>query len=155
MPRTSTPHPAPANPDLYTLPIALARLSPPGIPAAFVAPVKWDEDNQVKTSQGTKKKRFGSFSAARRMLDCEPEKLRPILRTGLIYAYKGTDHAKSWWVIDLAGIYLYRENQRRRAIGLPAAPEWADYSAHMAALNHAVPTAQGPPPVAATTADAL
>ena len=143
------------HPELFALPDAYAPLALPDLPIAFVAPIRWDEDTQVKTSKGTKKKRFASFSAARRMLDCEPEKLRSILRTGLIYAYKGTEHAKSWWVIDLAGVYLYRENQRRRAIGLPPAPDWAAYSAHMTALNAAAPTIQGPPPVAPDTADGM
>lgn len=143
------------HPELFALPDAYAPMSIPEIPVAFVAPIRWDEDTQVKTSKGTRKKRFGSFSAARRMLDCEPEKLRAILRTGLIYAYKGTEAAKSWWVIDLAGIYLYRENQRRRALGLPAAPDWAAYSAHMAALNSAVPAAQGPPPIDTAAADGM
>jgi hypothetical protein len=81
------------------------------------------------------------------LLDCEPLKLRTILRTGLIYAYKGTDHEKSWWCIDLVGIYLYRENQRRRAIALPPAPAWSAYSTHMQALNSAAPEVTGPPPV--------
>ena len=143
------------HPELFALPDVYAPMAIPSIPVAFVAPVRWDEDTQVKTSKGTRKKRFGSFSAGRRMLDCEPEKLRAILKTGLIYAYNGTDAAKSWLVIDLAGIYLYRENQRRRALGLPAAPDWAAYSAHMAALNAAVPTTQGPPPVAPETADGM
>jgi len=120
------------------------------------APVRWDEDVTVRSSAGTRKKRFGSFSAARRMLDCEPEKLRTILRTGLIYAYKGTAAAKSWWVIDLAGIYLYREHQRRRCLGMAPAADWAAYCAHMAALNAASPAATaGPPPVSASTADAM
>jgi hypothetical protein len=143
------------HPELFALPDAMAPMALPAISVAFVAPVRWDEDTTVKTSKNTKKKRFGSFSAGRRMLDCEPEKLRAILRSGLIYAYKGTDAAKSWWVIDLAGIYMYRENQRRKAIGLQPAPDWAAYSAHMQALNAANPAAQGPPPIATETADKM
>jgi hypothetical protein len=135
--------------DLANLPLPehLVRLAPPAIPPAFVAPIKWDADTRVKTGKGTWKKRNGSFSAARRMLDCEPEKLRAILKSGLIYAYKGTDADKSWWVLDLAGVYLYRDNQRRKAVSLPPSPDWLAYSAHMAALNAAVPSAMGPPPV--------
>lgn len=89
----------------------------------------------IRTRKGTNKRRFGSFLAACRMLDCEPEKLRTILRSGMIYAYKGTDAPKSWWLIDLLGLYLYRDNQRRKAIGLPPTPDWSAYSAHMANLN--------------------
>lgn len=140
-------HCIPDHPELFVLPDAMAPLALPALPAKFAAPISWTEDVTLKSSKGTDKKRFGSFSAARRLLDCEPLKLRTILRTGLIYAYKGTEHEKSWWCIDLAGIYLYRENQRRRAIGLPPAPAWRDYSAHMAALNAEVPDAAGPPPV--------
>ena len=136
------------HPELFVLPDAMADLSLPSLPSNFTAPKSWTEDVTLKSAQGTTKKRFGSFSAARRMLDCEPLKLRTILKTGLIYAYKGTDHEKSWWVIDLAGIYLYRENQRRRAIGLPATPAWSAYSAHMQALNAESPDVAGPPPVA-------
>jgi hypothetical protein len=135
------------HPELFVLPDAMADLSLPSLPQGFTAPRTWTEDVTLKTSKGTEKKRFGSFSAARRLLDCEPLKLRTILRTGLIYAYKGTDHEKSWWCIDLAGIYLYRENQRRRAIGLPATPAWTAYSAHMTALNAESPDVAGPPPV--------
>lgn len=138
----------PDHPELFLLPDAMADLALPSLPVSFVAPVTWTEDVILKSAKGTDKKRFGSFSAARRLLDCEPLKLRTILRTGLIYAYKGTEHEKSWWCIDLAGIYLYRENQRRRAIALPQAPAWAAYSAHMAALNAEAPTVAGPPPVA-------
>ena len=123
----------------------MAPMVLPSMP--ITAPIKWDEDTKLRTSKGTEKKRFGSFSAARRMLDCEPQKLRVILRTGLIYAYKGTDHEKSWWVIDLAGIYLYRENQRRKCIGLPATAAWAAYTAHMKALNDVDPAVEGPPVV--------
>ena len=137
----------PDHPELFAMPETMAPLSVPAMPTAFVAPIRWDEETKIKTSKGTEKKRFGSFSAARRMLDCEPQKLRVILRTGMIYAYKGTDHEKSWWVIDLVGIYLYRENQRRKAIGLQAAGAWSDYSAHMAALNADTPAVAGPPPV--------
>ena len=137
---------APDHPELFLLPDAYAPMLKPELPAAFVAPIKWDEDVILKSAKGTDKKRFGSFSAARRMLDCEPLKLRTILRTGLIYAYKGTDHEKSWWCIDLAGIYLYRENQRRRAIGLPPTPAWKSYSDHMTALNAESPAVAGPPP---------
>ena len=135
--------------DLAKLPLPkrLVRLAPPAIPPAFVAPIKWEDDIRVKTPKGTWKRRNGSFSAARRMLDCEPCKLRAILHTGLIYAYKGTDADKSWWVIDLAGVYLYRDNQRRKAVGLPPSPDWHAYSAHMAVLNAAVPAAMGPPAV--------
>ena len=135
------------HPELFVLPDSMADLSMPSLPQNFTAPRTWTEDVTLKTSKGTEKKRFGSFSAARRMLDCEPLKLRTILRTGLIYAYKGTDHDKSWWCIDLAGIYLYRENQRRRAIGLPQAPAWAAYSAHMQALNAEDPQVAGPPEI--------
>jgi hypothetical protein len=135
------------HPELFVLPDAMADLALPALPANFTAPKSWTEDVTLKSAQGTSKKRFGSFSAARRMLDCEPLKLRTILRTGLIYAYKGTEHEKSWWVIDMAGIYLYRENQRRRAIGLPPTPAWAAYSAHMAALNAADPKVAGPPEI--------
>lgn len=141
-------HAIPDHPELFVLPDALACLALPPLPATFLAPVRWDDDVKIKTSHGTEKKRFGSFSAARRLLDCEPLKLRTILRTGLIYAYKGTEHEKSWWCIDLVGVFLYRENQRRRAIGLPQAPAWAAYSSHMAALNAEAPTVAGPPPVA-------
>jgi len=136
------------HPDLFVLPDSIQEILLPEIPPTFTAPKTWTEDVTLKTSKGTEKKRFGSFSAARRMLDCDPLKLRTILRTGLIYAYKGTDHEKSWWVIDLAGIYLYRENQRRRAIALPATPAWAAYTAHMTALNAAEPAVSGPPAVA-------
>lgn len=137
----------PDHPELFVLPDSLSDLSLPAVPRDFRAPVSWTEDVTLTTAHGTSRKRFGSFSAARKLLDCEPLKLRTILRTGLIYAYKGTDHEKSWWCIDLVGIYLYRENQRRRAIGLPAAPAWANYSAHMQALNAADPAVSGPPPV--------
>lgn len=135
------------HPELFVLPDHISDLVLPKVPDNFVAPVSWTEDVTLKTSKGTEKKRFGSFSAARRMLDCEPLKLRTILRTGLIYAYKGTDHDKSWWCIDLVGIYLYRENQRRRAIGLPQAPDWAAYSQHMQALNAEDPQVAGPPEI--------
>jgi hypothetical protein len=156
MPAARKIHLLPDHPDLFELPVSIATLALPTVQEAFTAPIRWDEDTEVKTSKGTRKRRFGSFSAARRMLDCEPEKLRAILRTGLIYAYKGTDAAKSWWVIDLAGIYLYRENQRRRAIGLQPAADWAAYSAHMAALNAKdAATTTGPPPVGKTTADGM
>jgi hypothetical protein len=130
-----------------TLPIHFARLRPPVLAASFVAPLKWEEDALIKSSKGTDKKRFGSFCAARRMLDCDPDKLRAILKSGLIYAYRGTEARNSWWVIDLAGIYLYRENQRRRTLGLPQAADWAAYSAHMAALNADQPVVTGPPPL--------
>lgn len=136
------------HPELFLLPDSYKDLALPTVPQGFVAPRTWTEDVTLKTAKGTEKKRFGSFSAARRLLDCEPQKLRTILRTGLIYAYKGTDHEKSWWVIDLVGIYLYRENQRRRAIGIQPAPAWVAYSGHMQALNAADPAVTGPPPVA-------
>lgn len=146
-----------AHPELFdSIPESLATLALPAVAAAFTAPTRWEEDVTVKTSRGTRKKRFDSFSAARRMLDCEPEKLRAILATGLVYAYKGTSAPKSWWVIDLAGIYLYRENQRRRGLGLPPAADWAAYAAHMAALNSASPAiTAGPPPIAHITADGI
>lgn len=135
------------HPELFVLPDAMADLSLPSIPETFQAPRTWTEDVVIKTSKGTEKKRFGSFSAARRLLDCEPLMLRTILRTGLIYAYKGTEHEKSWWRIDLAGVYLYRENQRRRSCGLPSTAAWIAYSAHMTALNSHSPDIAGPPPV--------
>lgn len=113
----------------------MAALALPPLHGTFRAPSSWDEDVTVRSATGTKKRRFGSFSAARRMLDCEPEKLRAILRTGLIYAYKGTEAAHSWWVIDLAGIYLYREHRRRCGLGLPPHQDWTAYCAHMARLN--------------------
>lgn len=137
----------PDHPELFVLPDAMVELALPALPERFVAPRTWTEDVTLKSVKGSDKKRFGSFSKARRLMDCEPLKLRTILRTGLIYAYKGTDHEKSWWCIDLAGIYLYRENQRRRAIALPPTPAWAAYSAHMTALNAADPEVSGPPSV--------
>lgn len=135
------------HPELFVLPDSMAELVLPPLPDQFIAPLRWDDDVKLKTSVGTSRKRFGSFSEARRMLDSEPLMLRTILRTGLIYAYKGTDHEKSWWKIDLVGIYLYRENQRRRAIGLPPTAAWSAYSAHMESLNSTDPNVSGPPPV--------
>lgn len=146
----------PDHPDLFDLPEKLAPLALPPVAEAFVAPVNWAEDTTVKTTKGTKKKRFGSFEKARAMLDCEKEKLRAILASGLIYAYRGTDAKNSWWTIDLAGLYLYRENQRRRGLGMPSTADWAAYSDHMRRLNAAAPDlTEGPPPIPPGIADVL
>lgn len=146
----------PDHPDLFDLPEKLAPLALPPVAAEFNAPIRWDEDATVKTSKGTRKKRFGSFEEARRMLGCEKEKMRAILASGLIYAYRGTDAKNSWWTIDLAGLYLYRENQRRRGLGMPPTADWAAYSDHMRRLNAASPDlTEGPPPIPPAIADAL
>lgn len=77
---------------------------------------------------------------------CDAAVMRRIIRTGLIYAFQATERSDSWYKIDSVGIYLYRENQRRRTTGQPPTQQWLDYSAWMKRLNAKEPEVMGPPP---------
>ena len=120
----------------------------PPAPAKFVCPASPKDQTTLRTSKGVEKKRFVQIKDACHIMGgCDQGVMRGIIRTGLIYAFKATERSDSWFKIDSVGVYLYRENQRRRAIGQPPTQQWLDYSAWMKKLNAADPEVMGPPPV--------
>ena len=120
----------------------------PPAPAKFVLPASPKTDTTLKTSKGVEKKRFVRIAVACQIMGgLEAGQMRNLVRSGLIYSFQSSPHPSSWLKIDSVGVYLYRENQRRRGCGQPPTQQWLDYSAHMTALNAANPTVMGPPPV--------
>ena len=120
----------------------------PPAPRKFVCPASPKDHTILRTSKGIEKKRFIQIKDACAIMGgCDQGVMRGIIRTGLIYAYKTTDRPDSWFKIDSVGVYLYRENQRRRTIGQPPTQQGVDYSAHMQKLNTADPEVFGPPPI--------
>jgi hypothetical protein len=120
----------------------------PPAPAKFVCPASPKDDTVLRTSKGVEKKRFVRIAVACQIMGgLEPGQMRNLIRSGLIYAFQSSPHPSSWLKIDSVGVYLYRENQRRRGCGQPPTPAWIEYSEHMTKLNAANPTVMGPPPV--------
>lgn len=120
----------------------------PPAPPKFVCPASHKEHTTLRTSKGVERKRMIHMQDACTIMGgMHATHMRRLLRSGLIYCFKASERSDSWFKIDSVGVYLYRENQRRRALGHPPTQQWLDYSAWMTRLNSANPDVMGPPPI--------